>query len=85
MNNSFIKYFEKSSIFFDKQFGFRSNHSTVHAIILTLEKIYSVLGSGIYFLLSSRQYKAVMSSKNRILFIVLALFLELDTLLLVIY
>ena len=34
MYNRLIKYFEKSCTFFDQQFGFRSNHSTVHALIL---------------------------------------------------
>ena len=35
MYNRLVKYFEKSCTFFDQQFGFRSNHSTVHALILT--------------------------------------------------
>ena len=45
--NRLIKYFEQSSIFFDQQFGFRSNHSTVHALILMVDKIQKPLTVGI--------------------------------------
>lgn len=43
-----IKYFEQSSIFFDQQFGFRSNHSTIHALILMVVKIQKPINSGNY-------------------------------------
>ena len=46
--NRLIKYFEQSSIFFDPQFGFRSNHSTVHALILMVDKIQKAIDSGNY-------------------------------------
>lgn len=46
--NRLIKYFEQSSIFFDQQFGFRSNHSTVHALILMVDKIQKAIDSGNY-------------------------------------
>jgi len=39
MYSRLIKYFEKSSTIFDQQFGFRSSHSTVHALILMIDKI----------------------------------------------
>lgn len=45
--NRLIKYFEQSSIFFDPQFGFRSNHSTVHALTLMVDKIQKPLTVGI--------------------------------------
>ena len=38
MYNRLIEYFEKSTMF-DQQFGFRSSHSTVHALILMIDKI----------------------------------------------
>ena len=43
MYNRLIKYFEQSSVFFDQQFGFRSNHSTVHALILMVDKIQTAI------------------------------------------
>jgi DNA phosphorothioation-dependent restriction protein DptG len=45
MYNRLIKYFEQSSVFFDQQFGFRSNHSTVHALILIVDKIQKAIDS----------------------------------------
>ena len=39
MYNRLIQYFQQSSIFFDQQFGFRSYHSTVHSLILMVDKI----------------------------------------------
>ena len=47
-NRLIIKYFQQSSIFFDQQFGFRSNHSTVHALILMVDKIQNPINSGNY-------------------------------------
>ena len=46
--NRLIEYFEQSSIFFDQQFGFRSNHFTVHALILMVVKIQKAINSGNY-------------------------------------
>ena len=48
MCNGLIKYFEQSSVFFDQQFGFRSNHSTVHALILMVDKIQKAIDSKNY-------------------------------------
>ena len=48
MYNRLIKYFEQSSIFFDQQFGFRSKHSTVHALILIVDKIRKAIDSRNY-------------------------------------
>lgn len=48
MYNRLIKYFEQSSIFFDQQFGFRSKHSTLHAMILMVDKIQKVINSRNY-------------------------------------
>lgn len=48
MFNRFIKYFEQSSVFFDQRFGFRSNHSTVHALILMVDKIQKAIDSKSY-------------------------------------
>lgn len=45
MYNRLIKYFEQSSIFFNQQFGFRSNHSAVHALILMVYKIQKPIDS----------------------------------------
>ena len=46
--NGLITYFEQSSIFFDQQFGFHSNHFTVHALILMVVKIQKAIDSGNY-------------------------------------
>ena len=43
MYNRLIKYFKKSSTIFDQQFGFRSSHSTVHALILMIDKIQKAI------------------------------------------
>ena len=47
MYNRLIKYFEKSTIF-DQQFGFRSSHSMVHALILMIDKIQKAIDSKNY-------------------------------------
>ena len=48
MYNRLIKYFEKSTTIFDQQFGFRSSHSTVHALILMIDKIQKAIDSKNY-------------------------------------
>jgi len=48
MYNRLIKYFEKSCTIFDQQFGFRSSHSTVHALILMIDKIQKAIDSKKY-------------------------------------
>ena len=48
MYNRLIMYFEKSCTFFDQQFGFRSNHSTVHALILMVDKIQKAIDNKNY-------------------------------------
>lgn len=70
MYNRLIKYFEQSSIFFtiNQQFGFRSNHSAVHALILMVYKIQKPIDSRNY----SRgiligQYKAFDTVDHHIL------------------
>ena len=39
MYNRLIKYLDNSNIFYNKQFGFRTRHSTDHAILCIIEKI----------------------------------------------
>ena len=48
MYNRLIKYFEKSCTFFDQQFGFRSNRSTVHALTLMVDKIQKAIDNKNY-------------------------------------
>ena len=48
MYNRLIKHFEQSSVFFDQQFGFRFNHSTVYALILMVHKIQKATDSKNY-------------------------------------
>ena len=48
MYNRLIKYFEKFCTFFDQQFGFRSNHSTVHALILMVDKTQKAIDNKNY-------------------------------------
>ena len=43
MYGRLIKYFEQPSTIFDQQFGFRSSHSTVHALILVMIKSKKLL------------------------------------------
>ena len=39
MYNRLIKYLDNSNIFYNKQFGFRTRHSTDHAILCIIDKI----------------------------------------------
>ena len=41
-------YLVKNNLIFDKQFGFRSNYSTNHALISITERIKDLVGSGKY-------------------------------------
>ena len=46
--NRLVKYFEKSPTIFDQQFGFCSSHSTVHALILMIDKMQKAMDSKNY-------------------------------------
>lgn len=46
--NRLTKFINKSSIFFENQFGFRSNHSTLHSLILLTDKIKIAIDKGLY-------------------------------------
>ena len=48
MYNRLIKFLEKSNIVFDKQFGFRSKHSTDHAILCIIDKIQRAIDNRNY-------------------------------------
>lgn len=41
-------FFEKQSVIYDKQFGFRAQHSTAHALLLLTEKIRTSIDKGLY-------------------------------------
>ena len=43
-----MTFLEKNKIFFQGQFGFRSNHSSTHAILLISDKIQKAIESKIY-------------------------------------
>ena len=43
MYNRLIKYLEKQNILYEKQFGFRSKHSTDHAILSIVDKIQKAI------------------------------------------
>ena len=43
-----VSYLDKLSIITDNQFGFRSEHSTSHALILLTEKIREAIDQGLY-------------------------------------
>ena len=46
--NRLVKYLEKSPTIFDQQFGFCSSHSTVHALILMIDKMQKAMDSKNY-------------------------------------
>jgi len=48
MCNRLIEYLEKSCTIFDQQFGFRSSHSTVYALILMIDKIQKAIDTKNY-------------------------------------
>ena len=39
MYNRLVKFLEENKLLFSNQFGFRSSHSTTHAIVLIVEKM----------------------------------------------
>ena len=43
MYNRLLKFLDKYEIIFDGQFGFRSNHSTTHAILHIVDKIQKAI------------------------------------------
>ena len=43
MYNRMIKFLEKNDIFYTKQFGFRSKHSTDHAILCIIDRIQKAI------------------------------------------
>ena len=49
MYNRLASFFEKNEILFHSQFGFRSNHSTNHAILLITDKIQKAIERKLYF------------------------------------
>ena len=48
MYKRLINFIDKYNILFNKQFGFRSGHSTDHAILCILDKIQSAVESGLF-------------------------------------
>ena len=48
MYNRIISYLEKFSILHNNQFGFRSKHSTTHALLLLTDKIQRSVDNGTY-------------------------------------
>ena len=48
MYKRLINFIDKYNILFNKQFGFRSGHSTDHAILCILDKIQSAVDSGLF-------------------------------------
>ncbi len=48
MHNRLFDFFEKNKVFFEGQFGFRSNHSTIHAIYLISDKIHSAIENKLF-------------------------------------
>ena len=48
MYNRIISYLEKFSILHNNQFGFRSKHSTTHALLLLTDKIQRTIDNGTY-------------------------------------
>ena len=46
MYNRLIKFIEKRNLIYDKQFGFRSHHSTEHAIFSIVDKIQEAIEGG---------------------------------------
>ena len=48
MYKRLISFIEKNNILYEKQFGFRSNHSTIHATILIIDKIEKAIEEGCY-------------------------------------
>ena len=48
MHNRLINYIEKQSILKSYRFGFRSKHSTIHALLLLADKIQTAIDKGVY-------------------------------------
>ena len=48
MYNRIISYLEKFSILHNNQFGFRSKHSTTHALLLLTDRIQRSIDNGTY-------------------------------------
>ena len=48
MYKRLITYLEKKNVIFNGQFGFRSNHSTAHAILLITDKIQKAIENKLY-------------------------------------
>jgi hypothetical protein len=48
MYNRLIDFFQKNKVFFEGQFGFRSDHSTVHAIHLITDKIHRAIENKLF-------------------------------------
>ena len=48
MYNRLIVYLEKLNCIYNKQFGFRANHSIIHVILLIVDKIQTAIENGKY-------------------------------------
>ena len=46
--NRLITFIDKYNILYDKQFGFRRNHSTLHATLLITDKIQRAIENGLF-------------------------------------
>ena len=66
MYNRLISFIEKMDIIYAKQFGFRSHHSTEHAILSIVGKIHEGIEKGVFscgiFLDFSRAFDTVNHS-----------------------
>ena len=50
MHKRLVAFLDSNDVFFKGQFGFRSNHSTTHAILLTVDKIQTAIEKTVIFL-----------------------------------
>ena len=48
MYTRIYSYLDKNNLLYNKQFGFRNNHSTNHALVSITERIKSLVDSGYY-------------------------------------
>ena len=48
MYKRLVTFLEKNHVIFERQFGFRSNHSTTHAILFIADKIQKAIENKMY-------------------------------------
>ena len=68
MYNRLVSFLDKHNVLFEKQFGFRSNHSTDHAILSIVDKIQKAIEERNYscgiFLDFSKAFDTVIIIKS---------------------